>query len=455
MTTAAPPAFHLMAKPSGAICNLDCSYCYFLSKESLYPGSSFRMSEPTLESYVRQLIEAQRVPEVTFAWQGGEPTLMGIDFFERAFELQRRYRRPGMTIHNAMQTNGTRLDDAWGEFLAEHGVLVGISLDGPRDLHDAYRVDKGGAGSFDRVMAGLGVLQRHDVAFNVLTTVHRRNAPHPERVYRFLRDEVGARFLQFIPIVERDNDTGFQEGEALTQRSVGARAYGRFMNAIFDAWVRRDVGEVYVQLFDVTLGKYVGERGGLCVFEETCGDALALEHNGDVYSCDHFVQPDHLLGNLQELPLVDMVGSERQRAFGRAKRDTLPRQCLECEVRWLCHGGCPKDRVLRDAYGEPGLNALCQGYLAFFRHTGPAFEFMAEEIRLGRPPANVMAWLAERASGASTAGTPATERGAAVGPAHLPAGAGGAAGGSATPGRNDPCPCGSGRKFKHCCGRPS
>ena len=417
--------FHLMAKPSGAICNLDCSYCYFLSKEQLYPGSDFRMSEETLDSYVRQMIEAQSAPEVTFAWQGGEPTLMGLDFFERAFALQERYRRPGMQIHNALQTNGTRLDDAWGAFLRERDVLVGLSIDGPQDLHDAYRVDKGGAGSFARVMAGLDVLKRHDVAFNVLTTVHRANASHPLRVYRFLRDEVGARYVQFIPIVERDNDTGFQKGDALTERSVDGKRYGRFMNAVYDEWVSRDVGEVYVQLFDVTLAKYVGEGGGLCVFEETCGHALALEHTGDVYSCDHFVEPDFLLGNLKELPLIDMVTSDRQRSFGEAKRSTLPEQCLRCDVRWLCHGGCPKDRVLQTKDGEYGLNALCEGYYAFFRHTGPTMEFMASQLRAGRAPANVMGWVA--------AGTAAR-------PAHK------------APGRNDPCPCGSGRKYKHCCG---
>ncbi len=415
-----------MAKPTGAICNLDCAYCYFLSKERLYPGSDFRMSEETLDAYVRQMIHAQPVPEVTFAWQGGEPTLLGLEFFERAFALQRRYRRPGMRIHNALQTNATRLDDRWGAFLREHDVLVGISIDGPRELHDAYRVDKGAAGSFDRVMAGLDVLKRHDVPFNVLTTVHRANAAHPLRVYRFLRDEVGARYLQFIPIVERDNDTGFQEGSALTGRSVEGPSFGRFLNTVYEEWVTRDVGEVFVQLFDVTLAKYVGEGGGLCVFDETCGHALALEHTGDVYSCDHFVEPRYLLGNLTELPLADLVGSERQRAFGEAKRSTLPGQCRSCEVRWLCHGGCPKDRVLRTKDGEPGLNALCRGYFAFFRHTAATMEFMASQLRAGRAPANVMGWVAAPAA------------------ARAPS--------ARAPGPNERCPCGSGRKVKHCCG---
>lgn len=426
VTAVAPHAFHLMAKPAGAICNLDCTYCYFLSKERLYPGSDFRMTGETLESYIRQMIEAQPAPEVTFAWQGGEPTLMGLEFFELAFALQERFRRPGMRIQNAFQTNGTRLDDAWGAFLRKHAVLVGLSIDGPRDLHDAYRVDKGGAGSFERVMNGLSVLKRHGVDFNVLTTVHRANASHPLRVYRFLRDEVGARFLQFIPIVERDNETGFQEGDALTDRSVDGRSFGRFMNAIYDEWVARDVGTVFVQLFDVTLAKYVGERGGLCVFDETCGNALALEHTGDVYSCDHFVEPDYLLGNLVELPLVDMVASERQRAFGEAKRSTLPGQCRSCDVRWLCHGGCPKDRVLVTKDGEHGLNALCEGYYAFFHHTASTMQFMASELRARRAPSNVMR--------RRDIGSPPTGRRPGV------------------PGRNDPCPCGSGRKYKHCCG---
>ncbi len=413
-----------MAKPVGAICNLDCAYCYFLSKELLFPGSRFRMARETLESYIRQYLAAQPPGEVTFAWQGGEPTLLGLAFFELAVELQREHCPPGRRIVNTIQTNGTKLDDDWCRFFRRHGFLVGISIDGPADLHDAYRVDKAGAGSFARVMAGLATLQRHGVAFNVLTTVHAANEHAPLRVYRFLRDEVGARYLQFIPIVERDNATGFQQGTAVTTRSVGAAAYGAFMQIIFDEWVVRDVGQVFVQLFDVTLGKHVGERGGLCIFEETCGGALALEHTGDVYSCDHYVEPDHHLGNLVELPLADLVDDPRQRAFGLAKRDTLPRQCRDCDVRWLCHGGCPKDRIRRTADGEEGLNYLCEGYYAFFTHTGQLMRFMANEIRHRRPPANVMRYAAR--PGGSASGAPALSR-------------------------NAPCPCGSGRKIKHCC----
>ncbi len=425
--TVVPAAFHIMLKPRGAICNLDCAYCYFLSKEMLYPGSRFRMAADLLEEYTRQYIEAQRVPEVTFAWQGGEPTLMGLDFFRLAVDLQQKYRRPGMVVHNALQTNGTTLDDDWCRFLRERDFLIGISIDGPRHLHDAYRVDKGGRPTFDAVMAGLELLKKHRVEFNVLTTVHAANAGHPLEVYRFLRDEVRTDFIQFIPIVERDNDTGFQEGERLTDRSVTGRQYGDFLIAIFDEWVRRDVGRVYVQIFDVSLAAWLGRPPGLCIFEETCGAALAMEHNGDLYSCDHFVEPRYKLGNILELPLIDMVASEQQRQFGLDKRDTLPRYCRECEVRFVCNGGCPKDRIIRTPDGEPGLNVLCEGYRPFFNHIDPAMRFMASEWRAGRPPANIVAHLAQQE-------TAFQRRLAGVG-------------------RNDPCPCGSGLKFKRCHGK--
>lgn len=421
------PAFHVMVKPGGAICNLDCTYCYFLSKEMLYPGSRFRMADELLERYTAQYIAAQRAPEVTFAWQGGEPTLLGLGFFRRALELQEKYRRPGMRVQNTFQTNGVLLNDDWCAFFKEHDVLVGLSLDGPERLHDVYRVNKGGKGTFREVMRGLGYLQKHGVAFNILTTLHAANAPYPEEVYTFLRDEVGAQFMQFIPIVERDNASGFQEGEAVTGRSVTAEGYGRFMTRVFDLWVRRDVGRVYVQLFDVALAAWTGLPAGLCVFEKTCGGALALEHNGDVYSCDHYVEPAHRLGNLLELPLAVMVGSEQQRAFGQAKADTLPGYCKRCEVRFVCNGGCPKDRIRRAPDGEAGLNYLCAGYRAFFNHIAPAVQFMARELRAGRPPANIMQHLALQDA--------QLKRAAASSP------------------RNAPCPCGSGRKTKHCCGR--
>jgi len=381
-----------MTKPTGAVCNLDCRYCYYLSKEMLYPGSHFRMAHETLEAYIKQYIESQRAPEVTFAWQGGEPTLVGLEFFEIAIALQEKHRRPGMRIHNALQTNATRLDEDWCRFFKRHDFLIGVSIDGPRKLHDAYRVDKGGNGSFDRVMRGVDLLKGQGVEFNVLTTVHAANAKRPLEVYRFLRDELGVSFMQFIPIVERDNDTGFQEGNRVTERSVTGEQYGDFLTAIFDEWVGRDVGRVFIQLFDTTLGKYVGARGGLCIFEETCGLGLALEHNGDIYSCDHFVEPAHYLGNLIELPLVDIVASDKQRLFGEAKRDALPQECLDCDVRWLCNGGCPKDRILETKQAGSALNYLCAAYEEFFNHADPYMRFMATELRNRRPPANVMSY---------------------------------------------------------------
>jgi uncharacterized protein len=388
-----PPAFHIMTKPRGAICNLDCAYCYFLSKERLYPGSRFRMADELLERYIRDYIAAQRAPEVTFAWQGGEPTLMGLPFFERVVELQARY-AGGRHIANTLQTNATTLDDGWCAFFRSHGFLLGVSLDGPQALHDAYRVDKGGGPTFARVMAGVELLRRHGVEFNILTTVHAANAERPLEVYRFLRDEVGARFLQFIPIVERRNDTGYQEGAAVTERSVTGAQYGRFLTAIFDEWVRRDVARVFVQIFDVALAAWVGQRPGLCIFEETCGQALALEHNGDLYACDHYVEPGYRLGNIAETPLIELVASDAQRAFGEAKRDGLPRFCRACSVRFICNGGCPKDRTLTTPDGEPGLNYLCDGYKAFFTHIDGPMRLMAGLLRQGRAPAEVMELLA-------------------------------------------------------------
>ncbi|MDY7041834.1 MAG: anaerobic sulfatase maturase, partial [Chloroflexota bacterium] len=312
-----------MAKPRGAICNLDCEYCFYLSKKALYPDGSFRMSDEVLETYVRQYIEAQGVPEANFAWQGGEPTLMGLDFFRRAVAYQDKYRKPGMRIENALQTNGTLLDDEWCRFFKEHGFLVGISLDGPRALHDVYRKDKGGAPTFDRVMKGLSLLRKHEVDFNILACVSAANVEHPLEVYRFLRDEAGAEFIQFIPIVERQDDTGFQESSRLTSRSISGEQYGEFLIAVFDEWVRCDVGRVFVQMFDTALGHWLGAPGGLCVFAETCGLALAMEHNGDLYACDHFVEPRHYLGNVTERPMVELVASPQQRQFGLAKRESL------------------------------------------------------------------------------------------------------------------------------------
>ena len=420
------PAFHVMLKPRGAICNLDCSYCYYLAKELLYPGSRFRMASDLLEDYTRQYIEAQRVPEVTFAWQGGEPTLMGLDFFRLALQFQQKYLRPGMHIQNTLQTNGTILDDEWCSFFREHHFLIGLSLDGPRAMHDAYRVDKGGKPTFDRVMEGVAMLKKHGVEFNILTTLHAANVDHPSEVYHFLRDEVGTQYMQFIPIVEPEKETHLQGEDAVTNRSVTARQYGDFLIAIFDEWVRRDVGRVYVQIFEVALAAWVGAPKGLCIFEETCGAALAMEHNGDVYSCDHFVEPTYKLGNLKQRPLLAMVNSQQQYRFGQAKRDTLPRYCRECPVLFVCNGGCPKDRILSTPDGEPGLNYLCEGYKAFFTHIDRPMRRMAEELQAERSPANIMYFLAQEEQELQRR--------------------------FAQAGRNDPCPCGSGHKFKKCHG---
>ena len=434
----APPAFHLLAKPTGAVCNLDCTYCFFLSKEMLYPGSRFRMADELLETYLQQLIEAHaNAPEVAVAWQGGEPTMMGLDFFRRSVELAERLKLPHQRIVYTIQTNGTLLDDEWGAFFAEHGFLVGLSIDGPREMHDAYRVDKGGKGSFDRVMEGLAALQRNAVEWNALTTVHAANQHRGREVYRFLRDDCGARFMQFIPIVERttpellpvanegwgehvrDRPLYTQQGDLVTERSIGPEGYGRFLIDVFEDWVRYDIGEVYVQMIDVALANWYGEPPGLCVHSETCGLALALEHTGDLYSCDHFVEPDYKLGNITESRMIDLIVLPQQRAFGEAKRDTLPRYCLECDVRFACHGGCPKDRFTTTPDGEPGLHYLCPSYKAFFGHIRPTMETMCELLRVGRAPAELVGRYAAE---------------------------------DAQRGRNDPCTCGAGRKWKHCHG---
>ena len=454
--TGGPVAFHMLAKPTGATCNLDCAYCFFLSKEMLYPGSRFRMADELLETYIRQLIEAHRTPHVNIAWQGGEPTLMGADFFRRAHAYVEQYRRPGMTVEYTIQTNGTLIDDELAALFKEHDYLVGISIDGPPEMHDAYRVDRGGAPTSDRVLRGLETLKRHGVEFNTLTTLHRANADHPLEVYRYLRDELGSRFLQFIPIIERlptpqidvpledlglspglareapwrswrDRPLYRQEGNLVTDRSVTAEQYGRFLIEVFEEWVRRDIGEVYVQMFDVALANWHGEPGGLCVFQPTCGGALAMEHNGDVYSCDHFVEEGYRLGNITETPMAELVASPAQRKFGQDKLDTLPQFCLDCDVRFACHGACPKDRFIRTPDGEPGLNYLCAGYKSFFHHVDGPMRAMSALLRQGRAPSELMAAYAARDA----------EIQAAV----------------AKAGRNDPCPCGSGRKVKHCHGR--
>ena len=404
--------FHLLSKPTGAVCNLDCKYCFFLSKEMLYPGSRFRMADDMLETYIRQLLESQPGPEVAVAWQGGEPTLMGLDFFKRSVELVERHRRPAQRVAYTLQTNGTKIDDEWAAFFAEHKFLIGLSVDGPRHLHDAYRVDKGGQGSFDQVMAGWRTLAARNVDVNVLCTVHNLNGDHPLEVYKFFRDEIGARYVQFIPIVERvtaellpianmgwgergsdPRPLYITEGHHVTDRSVGSEQWGRFLIGVFDEWIKKDVGTVFVQMFDAALASWVGAPPSMCVFAETCGNALAIEHNGDLYSCDHFVEPKHLLGNIKDVHMLQLVSSPQQAAFGLAKRDTLPKYCRDCEVRFACHGECPKNRFIDTPDGEPGLNYLCAGYMAFFKHVDGPMKMMADLLRRGRYADEVMALL--------------------------------------------------------------
>jgi uncharacterized protein len=405
ITDAARP-FHLLTKPIGPICNLDCKYCFYLEKQKLYPDETqWRMSDAVLEEYIRQYIHSQSGPEIHFAWQGGEPTLLGVEFFQKAVALQQKYAGEKI-ISNALQTNGTLLDDAWGKFLKQQNFLVGLSIDGPRPLHDQYRVDKGQKPTFDAVMRGLECLKYHRVEFNTLTVVSRANAQRPLEVYRFLK-KIGSEFIQFIPLVERAAPVqakaqGFDFAEppdllgpeknaaAVTEWSVEAAQYGNFLCAIFDEWVRRDVGQTFVQLFDVALGNWMGLGSSLCVFAEKCGAALAIEHNGDLYSCDHFVYPRYRLGNVMNQSLGAMVNSPAQIKFGSDKADLLPQFCRQCEVRFACNGECPKHRFIQAPGGEAGLNYLCAAYKKFFHHIDPHMKTMSQLLRRGRAAADIM-----------------------------------------------------------------
>jgi uncharacterized protein len=431
-------SFHLLAKPIGPICNLACKYCFYLEKEMLFPHepgmAAWFMSESMLERYVRQYIASQPGRVVNFSWQGGEPTLLGVDFFRKAVALQQKHAH-GKRIENGLQTNGLLLDDSWCDFLAQNRFLVGLSIDGPRELHDFYRLDKGGAPSFDKVMRSIGFLKKHGVDFNTLTVVQRNNSCRPLEVYRFLK-EAGSGFMQFIPIVERIAEPPGSDGMALvspdskvparvSEFSVEPLQYGKFLCSIFDEWVRNDVGKIYVQLFDVSLAAWVGMEPALCVFQQTCGSAPVIEHNGDIYSCDHYVYPENRLGNLAALSLETLANSPQQIRFGQDKLERLPRCCSECAVRFACNGECPKHRFVEAPDGEERLNYFCPAYKLFFTHIDPCMKFMAEELRHERPPANVMAWQRGRDLRAA---------------------------GNRAPGRNDPCPCGSGLKRKRCCG---
>ena len=402
-----PPGgpFQLLIKPIGAACNLSCQYCFYREKLDTLPAEGApRMSAAMLEEMIRQYLAASDAPEVTFAWQGGESTLLGVEFFRQAVECQRKYAN-GRRILNTLQTNGTLLDDAWGEFLAHHRFLVGLSLDGPAALHDAHRQDPQGRPTFDAVMRGLGVLKKHGVEFNTLTVVSRRNSRQPLGVYQFLK-AVGSRFCQFIPLVERQAGPEAQAaGLALAMPPGPARAnsatpvtdwsvepcqYGEFLVAIFDEWVRQDVGRVFVQLFDVALSNWMGLGSSLCLFGETCGRGPVLEHNGDVFACDHYVYPSYRLGNIMNRPLGELVQVPDQRRFGLHKSESLPVCCRRCDVLFACRGECPKHRFQKSPGGQPGLNYLCRAYQRFFRHIDTHMKTMSQLLRAGHPAARIM-----------------------------------------------------------------
>ena len=434
------PPYHLMAKPTGSACNLECKYCFYLEKKHLYPGQEiFRMSRETLEVYIREYIQSQDTAEVTFGWQGGEPTLMGLDFFTLAVQLQQQY-AGGKTISNAIQTNGILLNDQWGEFLAKHQFLVGYSIDGPPEFHDRFRITKSGQPTFVQVMQGLDILKKYQIEFNTLTCIHRYNATHPREIYRFLK-QIGSAYMQFIPLVERGPDTLSLElgldyatppqnypGETnlhVTDWTVPAKSFGEFMIGIFDEWIEQDVGTVFVQYFDVALANWMKLGSPLCIFAKTCGRALIIEHDGSIYSCDHYVYPDYKLGKLGVQSLESMVYSEPQRQFGEAKFNSLPETCLQCEFLFACYGGCPKHRFIQSPGGQPGLNYLCEGYKLFFEYIDPYMQVMQQLLQSGQPASRIMKIIKEYDK------------------QQLPQ----------KPGPNSPCPCESGKKYKQCCGK--
>ena len=394
------PGFNFLAKPTGPICNLDCSYCYYLEKENMYPGNpNFMMNEETLETFTRKYIHEQPGSEVTFAWQGGEPTLLGINYLKKALELQKKY-GSGKIIHNAFQTNGVLLDDDWCSFFKENNFLIGISIDGPEEIHNKYRLNKGGQGTFAKVIKAIELLKQHKVEFNTLTVVNDLNVERPSEVYKFLK-QIGSGYIQFIPVVERVSAEkpanglelvlpGYQKEANLSSWSVPSLKFGKFLVAIFNEWIKKDVGRVCVQIFDSTLANEVGVPADVCVFNKYCGDSLAIEHNGDVFSCDHFVYPEYKIGNINTTSVKKMLMQPEQIKFGLDKYDSLPQQCKTCDVFSYCFGECPKNRFLTTLEGEGGLNYLCEGYKFFFRHVKPYMKFMANELAQARSPANVM-----------------------------------------------------------------
>ena len=393
---------YVMAKPVGSICNLNCSYCYYLEKENLYGNrKSFHMSDETLERYIKSYIEAQPVPEVLFTWHGGETLLRDLAFYRKVIALQKKYGR-GRKIDNSLQTNGTLLNDDWCKFFKENNFLIGISIDGPEHCHDFYRKNKGGQPTFKKVMKGVELLQKHEVEFNTLSVINNYNVEFPLEIYNFFK-EIGSTYMQFAPIVERMTEEQRPDGLKLLPPSsdyegtlapwtVDARKFGQFYIKIFDEWVRNDVGTFYIQIFDSTLANTVGEQPGCCIYAETCGHASVMEFNGDVYACDHYVFPEYKIGNVKTHTIYEMMFSENQLRFGADKRDLLPTQCRECEFLKLCNGECPKNRIIKTSTGEPGLNYLCAGFKAYYRHTKPYMEFMANELFFKRPPSNVMQW---------------------------------------------------------------
>ena len=399
MSTIAPfsKPLYVMLKPAGSLCNLACKYCYYLEKQKLYPlDKSKVISDALLEEFIKQYIEAQTMPQVLFTWHGGETLMRPISFYKHALELQKRYAY-GRQIDNCIQTNGTMLTDEWCEFFKENNFLVGVSIDGPQEFHDEYRRTRSGKPSWHEVMKGIRLLQKHGVEWNALAVVNDFNADYPKEFYRFFKD-LGCRYIQFTPVVERivkraDGLTlapGMQEGGEVTDFSVTPEQWGNFLCTLYDEWVKQDVGEIFIQLFDATLANWAGVPPGVCSMSGECGHAAVMEFNGDVYSCDHFVYPEYRLGNIRQQTLTGLMYSDRQRNFGKLKTGTLTRQCRECRFLFACHGECPKNRFVRDVYGKPGHNYLCAGYRKFFEHVAADMDFMKAELDAQRPPSNIM-----------------------------------------------------------------
>lgn len=389
---------YVMLKPAGAHCNLACKYCYYLEKNKLYPTAQRHlMSDEMLEQFTREYIEAQTMSQVLFTWHGGEPLLRSIDFYRKALSLQQKY-AGGRRIDNVIQTNGTLLTDEWCEFFAQNHWLVGISIDGPQPDHDHYRLTAAGKPSWKKVMQGIKLLKKHGVEWNAMAVVNAYNVNHPLEFYRFFKEN-GCQFLQFTPIVERL--TRHEDGRTLasladkdeiplSEASVTPEQWGYFLSAIFDEWVRKDVGKIFVEIFDCTLANWMGISPGICAYSKECGHAGVMEHNGDVYSCDHFVFPEYKLGNIRDHSLIDMLYGEQQQEFSRLKHSSLPRQCKECDMEFACHGECPKNRFMKDKYGDSGLNYLCPGYYHYYQHVAPYMDYMKQELMAQRPPSNIM-----------------------------------------------------------------